>query len=91
MLLEALLNFVYWMFGFQFSIIPNVPPLPQPIIDSLNGYLDIALSGVGVVRYFIGDILFNAIIIVGIAILVFDYAYSIFLWAIRKIPFLGIK
>ena len=72
MLVEALLNFVYWLFSFQFSITPNVPPLPQAIIDSLNGYLNIALSGVGVVRYFISDTLFNAIIIVGIAILVFD-------------------
>lgn len=91
MLLEALLNFVYWMFSFQFSIMPNVPPLPQAIIDSLNGYLDIMLSGVGVVRYLISDTLFNAIIIVGIAILIFDYAYSILLWVIRKIPFIGIK
>jgi hypothetical protein len=91
MIVNTMYNLIYNLVSWQMSILPSIPALPQEYITMMNSYIDIMMSGIGLIRYVYSNSLFNFIIGLGIALLGFDYAYSMIMWILRKIPFVAIE
>lgn len=89
MIIESLLNAVYWLMDkLMFFNIPNLP-------DEVYGHIDTAFTyisaGAGVVANYTPlpylMTLFGVILAVDAGILVFNFV----MWVLRKIPMLGIS
>lgn len=66
-------------------LIPNIPPMPQGIMDAMN-YISTAIQQmVGVVAYIYTPVVFVFVMTAILAILGFDFIYKFVLWVLHKV------
>lgn len=87
-LIELILNVLGALLVFD---LPSLPESVTSILDSISGYL---VSGVGILRAFVGDgcmtvlaALFGLVVLANAAY----FLYSFVFFVIRKIPMLNVK
>ena len=66
----------------------SLPALDQTLIDSLNDFFDLIFANAGVLGFFVRPSTLHLLIPVLIAIVVFDKAYFLIIWILKKIPFI---
>lgn len=76
MILRAILAVLQAIAEFIFSLLPDLPSLPDFVTDSIAFFSNIFLQGAGVLAYFMGETLFHIYVefienFIGIAILAF--------------------
>lgn len=90
MIIELLFDFVLTLLEFLFGWV-EFPAIPAPIEDALYTLLNY-ISGA---MDFVFLIVPSEIIFVGLPIVLvvenFDKLYSVIMWIVRKIPFLGME
>lgn len=86
MILMLIINLLYGVFKSLLSVVPNIPPMPAAITDPLNFVAGFVGSGIGTVQYILTPPIFNALMIVGTGLLMFDILWATFWWIARKIP-----
>lgn len=90
MILELLCNLVLGLLEFIFGWV-SFPALPASIDSAINTVLYYIEMGMGVVWLIVP----RGLVLAGLPIILvvenFDRLYSITMWIIKKIPFLGMK
>ncbi len=82
-LIIALLNIIFgWV---------NLPQMPQAVDDAFNLLLTHMRSGIGFVWLIVPRELVLVVVPVILVLSNFDKLYTVIMWILRKIPFLGIK
>lgn len=74
-----------------FSLLPDLPNLPDAVISGVNAFLDIIFDNVGILGLFIPINTVKIVVPLVIAIANFDRIYKLVMWIIRKVPFLDIS
>lgn len=85
MITEAILKALQSSTYFLLSWIPNVPPMPDNIIDATDNIIDIISDVVGVISYIYTPLVFLFVFGAILAILGFDALYKIGLWIYHKV------
>ena len=75
---------------FLLSAIPAIAQMPTAVTDGLDLILSGLTNVVHLLRYAYTPLFFNAMIIIALAVLTFNYWYSGLMWVLRKIPFIDI-
>lgn len=94
MIIKKLLELALSLIIILLSQTGSIPALPQQILTIFQTVINYMLSGIDLLGMFIGP---TALTFIGvcldiiIALNVFYFAYSSFMWLLKKIPFLGIK
>lgn len=73
-----------------FGIIPDLPGFPSNLSNSINNFLDLFFSNLGLLNFFIPLSTIKIAIPLIIVIVNFDRIYHFVRWVIRKIPFANI-
>lgn len=70
---------------------PDLPNLPESILDGLNSFLDLIFDNVGFVGIFVPISTIKIVVPLIILIINFDKIYKLVTWVLKKIPMLGFK
>lgn len=73
------------------DVLPDLPAMPVAITDGTEWVLQQVASTYSVVEMYLSRPLLLAFITVGLGILIFDFAYSLVMFILRKIPVINIK
>lgn len=90
MLIKGLFELVLGILNFMFGWV-NFPDMPSVVVDALSVVLQAIASGIGFVWLIVPKELVLAVIPVIIIVENFDLMYSMVMWVLKKIPFLGMK
>lgn len=90
MIIKLLFELVLVILNFMFGWV-NFPDMPPIVTESLNIVMQAISMGVGFVWLIVPKELVLAVIPVIIIVENFDMMYSMVMWVIKKIPFLGMK
>ena len=60
MIVKAVMAIVNAISNIVFSLLPDIPVLPAFIGESLNFMGNIMTSGAGIIKYILGDVIYNA-------------------------------
>lgn len=91
MIIKAVLDVVVNLLMGLFSIMPNIPPLPEEVSDVFAWFIDTVNSVIGFINAIFPLQLALGLITFVIAVKQFKWVKGLLMWFIRKIPFLGIK
>lgn len=69
-----------------FIIIPDLPPMPGFIVESLTYLTNMIFDGVGLLGFFIDLNFVKLLIPLLILVINFDRIYRFVMWIIRKLP-----
>lgn len=90
MIIEGLLTIVKNLLFMLFSVF-NLPSLPETLLTSLNSFLDLIFNNLSLIGFFIRPTTFKILVPVAIILINFKHIYKVFMWILRKIPFLNIS
>lgn len=90
MIIKGLFELVYALLSIVFAPI-NLPDLPVGIQNVFDDLLDILVSAVDLCSLFIDFSVVKWLIPVVIAVANFDKIWSLIMFILKKIPFLGIE
>lgn len=90
MIVELLLSLVKNILFFVFSPL-KLPSLPTEMITSVNSFLDLIFSNLDILGFFIRPSTFSIFIPIIIILINFNKIYSVFMWILKKVPFLNIQ
>ena len=92
MIITALIELILNVLGAL--LIFDLPQLPESVTSVLDSMLEYLVSGVGIIRAFVGDVcmtliatLFGLVVLANAAY----FLYSFVFFVIRKIPMLNVK
>ncbi len=90
MIISAILELIFTALKLIFSILPNLPPVNflETLLTFVN---DILAPGIGLLCFFVRPSTLITGLTLFILIFSFKYSYSMIVWVLRKIPFLGMK
>lgn len=91
MIIEFIVRNMVTMLKSIFGILPNVPTTPVAIVNAGSWASDQIVQVVSLLRMVYSTSLFNALLVIGVAIIGFESVYHLVMWIIRKIPMLSIK
>lgn len=88
MIILALLQSIYFVIKFVFDMLPDLPAIPTSVIDLSNSLATFLAGGFGVVMHIFTPPLTIAIVLLTIALLVFDQVWYLTRYILRlfKIP-----
>ena len=86
MVVEALITSILALVGFFLSLIPDLPDIPQPIVDAANSMLSYVEKGGDIAVGILGQTFWDALLAIGIALLLFEPIYHVSIWVLRKLP-----
>lgn len=90
MIIKGLLNLILSLLEILFGWVA-FPPMPDAVVLAINTLMGYIADAVG----FLWLIVPRELVIVGIPIILvlenFDKLYSVIMWILRKIPFLGLQ
>lgn len=89
MILQALLTLLFDFVNFVFSLFPDLPQVPTEFSHSIDVFFDTIFSGIGLFGILVRPLTLTLIIPIVILLINFDKIWSIIMWVVRKIPFLG--
>ena len=91
MLIEVLLNIITIVVTDLFNYLPDIPAIPSDIQSTINGFFNMLTNAINCIGLFCDLKLVCLLMPVVLVIETFDKGYKLFMWALRKAPFLGIK
>ena len=87
MIVEAIENVISQILTFIFSLIPNLPDLPQSLHDTLINFIDLIFDyGGNLIGLFVHISTLKIVLPILIILINFDKLYEVVLWIIKKIP-----
>lgn len=90
MIVKGLFELVFMLLSVVFAPI-NLPDLPPGIQSVVDEFMNILLSGFGLVSVFINFQTLKWLIPVLVVVINLDKVWTLIMFILRKIPFLGIK
>lgn len=90
MIIEGLLNLIIDFLKFIFSAV-ELPDLPSEVTELLDEFMKVIESGLGILNLFIDWDLLLLLIPVVLIITNFEVIWSLIMFIVRKIPFLGME
>lgn len=69
----------------------NLPSIPDELINSLNSFFDLIFDNLSLIGFFVRPTTFRLFVPIALVLINFKHIYNIFMWILRKIPFLNIK
>jgi len=91
MITDLIINIFSLPVVFIFDLIPDLPPLPDPIPSYFDYLVSLISTFSQLAVYIYGQVLFIAIVSLSIALITFDQAYSLIMFTAKKLPFINIK
>lgn len=91
MIFEALLNMVLSVLQTAFSVLPDLPDMPEAITGAMTAFYGMLELPIEYVQWWLSEPLFVAVITVLIAIWQFENVYHFTMFLIKKIPFINVK
>lgn len=94
MIIKKLLDLCLSLLTSLLSGVEGIPDIPEGILTTVQTMLEYVVSGVDLLAMFLGE---SAVSFMGvcldiiIAVNLFYFGYSVVMWFVKKIPFLGIK
>lgn len=92
MIITAALNVIYTVLSVL--LVFSLPELPASVISVANTAVDYVTAGVNVIHLFIGNTAMGVLALCFKLVILFNAAYflySVVMWVLRKVPFLGLK
>lgn len=86
MILEWLFAAFIGILKTLFALIPNLPPLPSFLINSLEDFTNLIFANVQLLGYFISIPMIKVLVPLIIVVENFEHVYNFVIWIIRKIP-----
>lgn len=90
MIVKLLFELVIGLLNIVFGWV-DFPDMPEAIVNSLITFLDVIKGAMG----FVWLIVPRDLVMVGLPVILivenFDKVYSVIMWILKKIPFLGMK
>lgn len=90
MILKGLFSLVITLLNIVFGWV-NLPAMPAAVDDAFNLLISYMQSGIGFVWLIVPRDLVLVVVPVILLLSNFDKLYTVVMWVIRKIPFLGIQ
>lgn len=91
MILMAIIDFFFDVLQAIMSVLPTIPSVPTAISDGGTWVVTTIEDVIAILRLFYGSTLLNAIVVVCVAILTFEWIYHGIMWIVRKIPMINMK
>lgn len=91
MIIEAILNLLATVITTVFGILPNIPNLPDNLINGVYSVINVIFDNLSLLGCFIRPQTIIIAVPVVIVIYNFDKIYKVVLFILKKIPMLGIK
>lgn len=92
MIITAALNVIYTVLSVL--LVFQLPELPVSVLSVANTAVDYVVAGVNVIHLFIGNTAMGVLALCFKLVILFNAAYflySVVMWVLRKVPFLGLK
>lgn len=92
MIITASLNVIYTVLSVL--LVFSLPDLPSAVITVANTAVDYVTAGVNVIHLFVGNTAMGVLALCFKLVILFNAAYflySVVMWVLRKVPFLGLK
>lgn len=86
MITEAIIDVCLAPSNFILNIIPNIPPMPIGLSNSINNVLDTIFGHLDLLGLFIRIDTIKILIPILLALFNFSWIYHLVLWIIHKIP-----
>lgn len=86
MIFEFLCSAVFGILKILFSIIPDLPSLPDFVGSSIEGLFDLVFDNVQLLGFFISIDMIKILVPLIILVENFDHIYHFIIWLIKKIP-----
>ena len=91
MIIEFLFSLILELFNFILEILPDIPNMPEDLINVLNNFTQLIFDNSSLVSFFLPMNIVKIAIPLVIVIINFDYIYNAVIWILKKIPMLGIE
>lgn len=91
MIIEAVLGALIWLITAMLSVFPSLPATPTAITGATGWILGQIQNYMPVMHMIWGQAFFVSAMTLVLAIYVFEYLYHPVMWAIKKIPFIGVS
>ena len=89
MIISAVIQLLALVFMWLVSVIPPLPALPQAVTDIGTFLSNFLGGGFGIVAYIYGAPLFNAIIVMTLALIFFNQGYRLVMFILHKMKLIG--
>lgn len=90
MIIETILNLLAIVITTVFGILPNIPNLPENMINGVYSVINVIFDNLSLLGCFVRPSTIVLAVPIVIVIYNFDKIYKITLWILKKIPMLGI-
>lgn len=91
MIIEYLINFIMLPVILILNLMPDLPDLPTAIVDGGNWVFQQFGVAIAILHMFLGTTFVNAVIVVVLAIVNFNWLYNLSMWVLRKTPFINVS
>lgn len=86
MILDSLFNILFNFVYFVINLFPQLPPMPQSIIDGAHTFIDLIFSNLGFLGFFFNLNLLITIVPLVFLILILKYTIKLITWVVSKVP-----
>lgn len=86
MIIQLLITLITGMFKTLFSVMPNLPQLPQSVLNSLNNVFTSIFNNVDLLGLFVRISTIKILVPLIIAVVSFEHLYHFIMWIIKKLP-----
>ena len=91
MIIEWVMNLGMGIIDVLFMMLDTLPNFPSKVITVINSVFDLMFSAVNLVGVFLDFSMVRTLIPIVILILNFDKIVKLIIFAVKKIPFIGIE
>lgn len=84
MIIESILNIIFGLFNFVFSLLPTLPKLPD-ISSPFDGFKLVVSKGLRLLGVFLDVSLFKPFVLIVIGIIIFRRLYFVIDWVLTRI------
>ncbi len=91
MIIETILNLLKFLLTTIFGILPDLPDMPEAIVNGITSFLDIIFDNVGLLGLLVPISTIKVVIPIVVLIMNFDDIYKLVMFIIKKIPMLGVE
>jgi hypothetical protein len=86
-IIEQFCNFT----GAVLSVLPDVPPTPQAVIDGGQWVISTIGGVIGILNMIYTPAIMTAVVVIAVGIFNFEWLYHSVMWVLKKIPMINIK
>lgn len=86
MIIEAIFTLIKGLITLVFSLLPDLPDVPESISSSVDTYIDLVCDNSTFFSFFLDIEFTKSIIIILLSLFAFRYMYKFIMWVYRKLP-----